>query len=135
MSQVREWGSQFTSNLGRRWTYPVTARRVPSKQKGEQRGAKKMHVHSSCLVVYIYVGMLGVIERYQLYICITIIIGMNVVDNLNSVQVINKPCMSSRNMSLLPRATLHSDSEQFLRYIFQCWALLQYEYEYIQYQQ
>jgi hypothetical protein len=26
-----------------------------------------------------------VIERYQLYICITIIIGMNVVDNLNSV--------------------------------------------------
>jgi hypothetical protein len=29
--------------------------------------------------------MLGVIERYQLYICITIIIGMNVVDNLNSV--------------------------------------------------
>ncbi len=38
--------------------------------------------------------------------------GMNVVDNLNSVQVINKPCMSSRNMCLLPRATLHSDSEQ-----------------------
>ncbi len=35
--------------------------------------------------VYIYVGMLGVIERYQMYICITIIIGMNVVDNLNSV--------------------------------------------------
>ncbi len=29
--------------------------------------------------------MLRVIERYQLYICITIIIGMNVVDNLNSV--------------------------------------------------
>jgi hypothetical protein len=26
-----------------------------------------------------------VIEKYQLYICITIIIGMNVVDNLNSV--------------------------------------------------
>jgi hypothetical protein len=37
---------------------------------------------------------------------------MNVVDNLNSVYVINKPCMSSRRMSLLPRATLHSDSEQ-----------------------
>ncbi len=31
MSQVREWGSQFTSNLGTRWTDPVTARRVPSK--------------------------------------------------------------------------------------------------------
>jgi hypothetical protein len=30
-------------------------------------------------------GMLGVIERYQLYICITIIIGRNVVNNLNSV--------------------------------------------------
>jgi hypothetical protein len=31
MSQVREWGSQFMSNLGTRWTDPVTARRVPSK--------------------------------------------------------------------------------------------------------
>jgi hypothetical protein len=39
---------------------------------------------------------------------------MNVVDNLNSVKVINKPCMSSRNMCLLPRTTLHSDSEQFI---------------------
>jgi hypothetical protein len=29
--------------------------------------------------------MIGVIERYQLYICITIITGMNVVNNLNSV--------------------------------------------------
>jgi hypothetical protein len=37
---------------------------------------------------------------------------MNVVDNLNSVYVINKPCISSRDMCLLPRATLHSDSEQ-----------------------
>ncbi len=37
---------------------------------------------------------------------------MNAVDNLNSVQVINKPCMSSRRMSLLPRTALHSDSEQ-----------------------
>jgi hypothetical protein len=36
---------------------------------------------------------------------------MNVVDNLNSVQVINKPCMSSRNMRLLPWAALRSDSE------------------------
>jgi hypothetical protein len=43
---------------------------------------------------------------------------MNVVDNLNSVSVINKPCMSSRRMSLLPRATLHSDSEQLLDKIF-----------------
>ncbi len=37
---------------------------------------------------------------------------MNVVDNLNSVKVINKPCMSSRNMRLLSWATLRSDSEQ-----------------------
>ncbi len=61
-----------------------------------------------------YNGMLAVIELYQLYIyCTIIMIGMNVVDNLNSVQVINKPCMSSRNMRLLPRAALRSDSEQF----------------------
>jgi hypothetical protein len=29
--QVREMGGQFTSNPGKRWTDPVTARRVPSK--------------------------------------------------------------------------------------------------------
>jgi hypothetical protein len=40
--------------------------------------------------------------------------GMNVVDNLNFVYVINKPCIRSRCMSLLPRTTLHSDSEQFI---------------------
>jgi hypothetical protein len=28
------------SNLGTRWTDPVTARRVPSKQRGLERGAK-----------------------------------------------------------------------------------------------
>ncbi len=38
----------------------------------------------------------------------------NVDNNLNCVQVINKPCMSSRHMSLLPRAALHSDSEQLV---------------------
>ncbi len=52
------------------------------------------------------------------YIYIIITIGMNVVDILNSVYVINKPCMSSRNMCLLPRATLHSDSEQVPLSIF-----------------
>ncbi len=31
MNKGRERGSQFTSNLGTRWTDPVTARRVPSK--------------------------------------------------------------------------------------------------------
>jgi hypothetical protein len=44
--------------------------------------------------------------------CIIIIIRMNVLVNLNSVKVINKPCMSSRRMHLLPRAALRSDSEQ-----------------------
>ncbi len=42
---------------------------------------------------------------------------MNVVDNLNYVEVINKPCMRSRCMSLLPRTTLHSDSEQLSRFL------------------
>ncbi len=37
---------------------------------------------------------------------------MNVVDNLNCIQVINKPCMrKARYVSLIPRTTLHSDSE------------------------
>ncbi len=31
MNKGREWEDQFTSNLGTRWTDPVTARRVPSK--------------------------------------------------------------------------------------------------------
>jgi hypothetical protein len=33
-------GGQFTSNLGPRWKVPVTARRVPSEWKGEQKGGK-----------------------------------------------------------------------------------------------
>jgi hypothetical protein len=39
------------------------------------------------IVIYVrvYKGMPVVIESDQLYICIIIIIGMNVVDNLNSV--------------------------------------------------
>ncbi len=35
-----KWGDQFTSNLGPGWTDPVMARRVPSKLKGTERGAK-----------------------------------------------------------------------------------------------
>jgi hypothetical protein len=31
MNKGREMGSQFTSNLGTRWTNPVRARRVQSK--------------------------------------------------------------------------------------------------------
>jgi hypothetical protein len=75
-----------------RWTDPVTARRVPSKWRRVERGPKGSNgeqrktcrVHNSCLV-RVYRKMLGVIERYQLYMCIIIIIGMNVVNNLNSV--------------------------------------------------
>ncbi len=40
MSQGREMGSQFTSNLGTRWTDPVTARRVLSKERGIGKGSK-----------------------------------------------------------------------------------------------
>jgi hypothetical protein len=38
----RGWvrGGQFTSNLRPRWTDPVTARRVPSKWKGEKGETK-----------------------------------------------------------------------------------------------
>ncbi len=31
MNKGMEWEDQFTSNLGTKWTDPVTARRVPSK--------------------------------------------------------------------------------------------------------
>ncbi len=54
MSQVREQGSQFTSNLGTRWTDPVTKGGFQVSRKGskvEQRGI--CHVNNSCLVVYI----------------------------------------------------------------------------------
>jgi hypothetical protein len=40
MGQVREMGSQFSSNPGKRWTDPVTARRVPSKWRGTNNGSK-----------------------------------------------------------------------------------------------
>ncbi len=40
MSQGREIGEQFTSNLGTRSTDPVTTRRVPSKLKGIYQGSK-----------------------------------------------------------------------------------------------
>jgi hypothetical protein len=41
-----------------------------------------------------------------------IIIGMNVVDNLNSVWVINKPCVCSRTMRLSTFCGLRRDQEQ-----------------------
>ncbi len=37
---MSQGGGQFTSNLRPRWTDPVTARRVPSKQKGIRKGSK-----------------------------------------------------------------------------------------------
>ncbi len=40
MGWMREMGSQFTSNLGARWTDPVTARRVPSKSRRVKQGSK-----------------------------------------------------------------------------------------------
>ncbi len=58
MSQGREIGEQFTSNLGMRWTDPVTTRRVPNKLKGTEQGSKgskgrkrkKMFMYISILV-------------------------------------------------------------------------------------
>jgi hypothetical protein len=45
---------------------------------------------------------------------IMIIIGMNVVDNLNSVTVINKPCVCSRTMRLSTFCGPRCDQEQFI---------------------
>jgi hypothetical protein len=42
-----------------------------------------------------------------------IIIGMNGVDNLNSVKVINKPCVCSRTMRLSTFCGLCRDQEHF----------------------
>jgi hypothetical protein len=60
------WGKcrgQFTSNPRKRWTDPVTARRVPSKWKGEQgeqgeQGDNRVHNHPS----YVYNGMNAVVN-------------------------------------------------------------------------
>jgi hypothetical protein len=49
-----------------------------------------------------------------LVIVYIIIIGMNVVDNLNSVWVINKPCVCSRTMRLFTFCGLCRDQEQSL---------------------
>jgi hypothetical protein len=40
MGKGWEGGGQFTSNLGKRWTDPVTSRKVPSKYREQERGAK-----------------------------------------------------------------------------------------------
>ncbi len=48
MSQMREWRSQFTSNLGTRWTDPITATRVPSKWRRGARGSKGEQGEYAC---------------------------------------------------------------------------------------
>jgi hypothetical protein len=73
------------SNLGTRWTDPVTKGGFQVSRKGEQRGTRKENVMYVTMFCRVHNGMIGLTERYQLYICITIITGMNVVDNLNSV--------------------------------------------------
>jgi hypothetical protein len=85
--------------------------------KGSQQGERKSKESAPCTLQSVSVYIKECLRRLNDASClytIIITIGMNVVGNLNSVYVINKPCMSSRNMCLLPRATLHSDSEQFV---------------------
>jgi hypothetical protein len=48
------------------------------------------------------------------YVHITIIIGMNVFDNLNSVKVINKPGVCTRTMCLSALAALRCDREHLI---------------------
>jgi hypothetical protein len=43
---------------------------------------------------------------------IIIMIGMNVVNNLNSVKVLNKPCVCSRTMRISTFCGLRRDQEQ-----------------------
>jgi hypothetical protein len=55
------------SNLGTRWTYPVTARRVPSKLKGTEQGSKGRKKQRKCSCTYpsssrVHNRMLAVIE-------------------------------------------------------------------------
>jgi hypothetical protein len=60
--QVREMrGGQFTSNPGKRWTDPVTARRVPSKWKGVNKGSKGIIMYITYLVRVCY-GMIAVMN-------------------------------------------------------------------------
>jgi hypothetical protein len=61
MTQGREMGSQFMSNLGTRWTDPITARRVQVRKEaanGEQKGmekSKKQGDYSGLIVICILV--------------------------------------------------------------------------------
>ncbi len=64
--QVREYRGQFTSNPRKRWTDPVTARRVPSKWKAE-RGTKgnkgsKGTIMYIIYLSYVYNGMIAAVN-------------------------------------------------------------------------
>jgi hypothetical protein len=54
-------GGQFTSNPGKRWVDPVTARRVPSKWKGTNKGSKGIIMYIAYLV-RVYNGMIAVMN-------------------------------------------------------------------------
>ncbi len=54
-------GGQFTSNPGKRWTDPVTARRVPSKWKGTNKGSKGIIMYIAYLA-RVYNGMIAVMN-------------------------------------------------------------------------
>jgi hypothetical protein len=49
------------SNPGKRWTDPVTARRVPSKWKGKNKGSKGIIMYIAYLA-RVYNGMIAVMN-------------------------------------------------------------------------
>ncbi len=66
--------------------------------------------------MYIMIACNCLNDCQSIYVRMIIVLCLNVVNNLNFVLVINKPCMrEARYVSLIPRTTLHSDSEQFLK--------------------
>jgi hypothetical protein len=78
-------GGQILSQLG---GFQVSRRGPKRGNKGESaRGDEKQGECAMYIVIYVHVykRMAEASEWYQLYICIIIIIGMNVGDNLNSV--------------------------------------------------
>ncbi len=101
-----EGGGQFTSNLGPRWTgsyhakegFQVTKRGVGLKQQGISKGSKRQ---GDCTII-------------MLSICIHVYnncLNVNVVNNLNCVYVINKPCVRGARYMRLISWTLQSGSE------------------------
>ncbi len=60
MGRRGKYRGQFTSNPRKRWTDPVTARRVPSKWEGNKRSkvSKGIIMYITCLP-YVYNGMIA----------------------------------------------------------------------------